>query len=57
MLDTLPTEVHELLGDLQSPRSAGMETAGHFSELVKRMVVADLREAEKEQICRSAGFQ
>jgi GDPmannose 4,6-dehydratase len=53
-----PTEVHELLGDATKARELlGWKPRVTFSELVKRMVVADLREAEKEQLCRTAGFQ
>ncbi|HMK37644.1 MAG TPA: GDP-mannose 4,6-dehydratase [Desulfomonilaceae bacterium] len=52
-----PTEVHELLGDGAKAREAlGWQPRVSFGELVKRMVVADLREAEKEQLCRSAGY-
>lgn len=52
-----PTEVDELLGDGSKARSVlGWEPKCTFAELVKRMVVADLREAEKEQLCRTAGF-
>jgi GDPmannose 4,6-dehydratase len=53
-----PTEVHELLGDATKARELlGWKPQVTFPELVKRMVVADLREAEKEQLCRTAGFQ
>lgn len=52
-----PTEVHELLGDATKAREVlGWAPRIGFRELVKRMVVADLREAEKEQLCRTAGF-
>lgn len=52
-----PTEIDELLGDATKAREVlGWEPKVSFGELVKRMVVADLREAEKEQLCRSAGF-
>jgi GDPmannose 4,6-dehydratase len=52
-----PTEIDELLGDATKARDVlGWEPKVSFGELVRRMVVADLREAEKEQLCRSAGF-
>ena len=45
-----PTEVDQLLGDgTRSPQGVtGWGPRCSFSELVRRMVVADLREAEKE---------
>ena len=52
-----PTEVDQLLGDGTKAREVlGWGPRCSFSELVRRMVVADLREAEKEQLCKSAGF-
>jgi GDPmannose 4,6-dehydratase len=52
-----PTEVDQLLGDGTKAREVlGWTPRCKFSELVRRMVVADLREAEKEQLCRTAGF-
>ncbi|MDA8407039.1 MAG: GDP-mannose 4,6-dehydratase [Deltaproteobacteria bacterium] len=52
-----PTEVDQLLGEGKKSREVlGWSPRCSFSELVKRMVVADLREAEKEQLCKSAGF-
>lgn len=52
-----PTEVDELLGDAAKARELlGWKPKVSFNELVKRMIVADLREAEKEQLCRSAGL-
>jgi GDPmannose 4,6-dehydratase len=52
-----PTEIDELLGDATKAREVlGWKPKVSFGELVKRMVVADLRDAEKEQLCRSAGF-
>jgi GDPmannose 4,6-dehydratase len=52
-----PTEVHELLGDAAKARDVlGWKPRVTFGELVRRMVVADLREAEKEQLCRTAGY-
>jgi len=52
-----PTEVDELLGDSTKARNLlGWKPKVTFKELVKKMVIADLKEAEKEQLCRSAGF-
>jgi len=52
-----PTEVDLLLGDATKAKEVlGWEPKVNFGELVRRMVVADLREAEKEQLCRTAGF-
>jgi GDPmannose 4,6-dehydratase len=52
-----PTEVDQLLGDGSKAKDLlGWTPKCSFSELVKRMVVADLKEAEKEQLCRTAGF-
>lgn len=53
-----PTEVDELLGDpSKSQELLGWKPRVSFGELVRRMVVADLREAQKEQLCRTAGLQ
>ncbi len=52
-----PTEVDSLQGDSSKARDLlGWEPKITFQELVKQMVVADLREAEKERLCRTAGF-
>jgi GDPmannose 4,6-dehydratase len=52
-----PTEVDLLLGDATKAKEVlGWTPKVSFGELVRRMVVADLREAEKEQLCRTAGF-
>jgi GDPmannose 4,6-dehydratase len=52
-----PTEVDQLLGDGSKAKDLlGWTPKCSFTELVKRMVVADLKEAEKEQLCRTAGF-
>jgi GDPmannose 4,6-dehydratase len=52
-----PTEVDELLGDAGKAREVlGWKPRVSFDELVKKMIVADLREAEKERLCRSAGY-
>ncbi|MDD3473002.1 MAG: GDP-mannose 4,6-dehydratase [Syntrophaceae bacterium] len=52
-----PTEVDELLGDPSKAREIlGWQPRIGFKELVRRMVISDLRDAEKEQLCRTAGF-
>jgi len=52
-----PTEVDELLGDAAKAHEVlGWKPRVSFDELVKKMIVSDLREAEKERLCRSAGF-
>jgi GDPmannose 4,6-dehydratase len=52
-----PTEVEELLGDATKAREVlGWAPRVTFGELVRRMVVADLKEAEKHRLCVSAGF-
>jgi len=52
-----PTEVDLLLGDATKAKELlGWKPKVSFGELVRRMVVADLREAEKERLCRTAGF-
>ncbi len=52
-----PTEVYELLGDSTKARKLlGWAPKVTFHELVRRMVVSDLREAEKERLCQTAGF-
>jgi len=53
-----PTEVDELLGDATKAREVlGWKPKVSFAELVRRMVVADLREAEKELLCKNAGYR
>jgi GDPmannose 4,6-dehydratase len=52
-----PTEVDFLLGDAtKAGELLGWKPKVSFGELVRRMVVADLREAEKERLCSTAGF-
>jgi GDPmannose 4,6-dehydratase len=52
-----PTEVDLLLGDATKAKEIlGWTPKVSFGELIRRMVVSDLREAEKEQLCRTAGF-
>ncbi len=53
-----PTEVERLQGDATKAREIlGWRPRVTFPELVKGMVEADLREAEKEHFCRSAGYR
>jgi GDPmannose 4,6-dehydratase len=52
-----PTEVEQLLGDPSKAKTIlGWQRKVSFRELVKKMVVADLREAEKELLCSRAGY-
>ncbi len=52
-----PTEVEKLLGDATKAREElGWVPKVTFKELVRRMVVSDLKEAEKELLCSRAGF-
>jgi GDPmannose 4,6-dehydratase len=52
-----PTEVDVLLGDATKARDLlGWKPTVSFEELVRRMVEADLREAEKELVCKNAGY-
>jgi len=52
-----PTEVEALVGDATKAREVlGWRPRVTFKELVKRMVISDLKEAEKEAICKTAGF-
>ena len=53
-----PTEVDFLLGDPTKARSKlGWEPAVSFDELIKMMVREDLKEAEKDRLCKKAGFR
>lgn len=53
-----PTEVDRLQGDARKARQLlGWEPKVTFGKLVKRMVVSDLREAERERLCRQAGYR
>jgi len=52
-----PTEVETLLGDPNKAREKlGWKTKITFQQLVKEMVVVDLKEAEKDHLCHSEGF-
>ncbi|MEA1990985.1 MAG: GDP-mannose 4,6-dehydratase [Thermodesulfobacteriota bacterium] len=53
-----PTEVDFLLGDPTKARSKlGWKPAVSFDELVKMMVREDLKDAEKDRLCKKAGFR
>ena len=52
-----PTEVETLLGDAAKARERlGWRPETSFDELVKEMVVCDLREAERDSLCHREGF-
>jgi GDPmannose 4,6-dehydratase len=52
-----PTEVDQLLGDSTKARSAlGWKPTVSFDELVKMMVNEDLKEAQRDELCKSEGF-
>jgi GDPmannose 4,6-dehydratase len=53
-----PTEVDFLLGDPSKAKDKlGWEPKVSFDTLVKMMVREDLKEAERDQLCSSAGFR
>jgi GDPmannose 4,6-dehydratase len=53
-----PTEVDDLLGDASKARQKlGWKPQISFKELVAEMVEADLKEAQKDQLCLREGFQ
>ncbi len=52
-----PTEVDSLLGDPSKAKAKlGWEAKTTFGELVAEMVREDLKEAERDNLCRSEGF-
>lgn len=52
-----PTEVDALQGDATKARELlKWEPKTRFRDLVKMMVVSDLKEAQREQLCHKAGF-
>ncbi len=52
-----PTEVQELLGDAsKARRKLGWKPRVSFQELVAEMVTADLKEAQKDNLCHQEGF-
>ncbi len=53
-----PTEVQELLGDAgKARRKLGWEPTTSFEELIAEMLAADLKEAQRDYLCRQQGFQ
>ena len=53
-----PTEVEALIGDYsKSRKKLGWEPKIPFTQLVKEMVVEDLNQAMRDQVCRLAGFK
>jgi GDPmannose 4,6-dehydratase len=53
-----PTEVETLLGDpSKAKEKLGWSPRTSFNQLVSEMVVADLREAERDQLCSREGFE
>lgn len=52
-----PTEVEALLGDpAKAKEKLGWAPTTSFHELVREMVMADLKDAEKDEICHGQGF-
>ena len=52
-----PTEVESLLGDsTKAKKKLGWAPKITFSDLVKEMVVADLKDAERDQLCKAQGY-
>jgi len=52
-----PTEVETLLGDpTKAKERLGWLPRTPFNELVSEMVVEDLKEAERDQLCHREGF-
>ncbi|MEW5725507.1 MAG: GDP-mannose 4,6-dehydratase [Thermodesulfobacteriota bacterium] len=53
-----PTDIHRLVGGAdKARRELGWESTVGFDELVRMMVQADLKEAARDTVCRSAGFE
>jgi GDPmannose 4,6-dehydratase len=53
-----PTEVDRLLGDASKAREKlGWTPAVGFDDLVRTMMVEDLKEADRDRLCDIAGFQ
>ena len=52
-----PTEVETLLGDpTKAKEKLGWVPKTTFEEMVKEMVIADLNDAEKDQLCQNEGY-
>ncbi len=48
-----PTEVDTLLGDATKARTVlGWQPRSSFKDMVREMMIADLKEAEREVLCR-----
>lgn len=53
-----PTEVDTLLGDpTKAKEKLGWTPRTNFKQLVAEMVVEDLKEAERDQLCKRGGYQ
>ena len=53
-----PTEVDNLLGDSSKARSRlNWEPETSFNDMVFQMVMEDIEEAEKDQLCKESGFK
>ena len=53
-----PTEVESLLGDAaKAKEKLGWQPKVGFKELVSEMVREDLKEAERDQLCKKEGFR
>jgi len=53
-----PTEVETLLGDpTKAHQKLGWKPRITFDQMVSEMVKADLRDAERDNMCRSEGFK
>ena len=53
-----PTEVETLLGDpSKAKRVLGWEATTSLEEMVREMVAEDRREAEKDELCKRAGYR
>jgi GDPmannose 4,6-dehydratase len=52
-----PTEVNALLGDASLARDAlGWKPKTSFEDMVAEMIAQDLRDAERDLLCRDQGF-
>ena len=53
-----PTEVEFLLGDpAKAKEKLGWQKKISFNELINMMVIEDIKEAERDQLCRMQGFK
>lgn len=53
-----PTEVDTLLGDpSKAKEKLGWQPKISFQQMVSQMVIEDLKEAEKDQLCQESGFR